>query len=849
MPTKHNIIKYDTSAFIHTTAIETSKIPKDDKRDPRREMAEVGAPPAGRDNILAKAQVAAATDNHQHCLVCYSDLTSRGKTPCQHDDICGVCHLRLRFLHEDKKCPICKTENERLIVDSDPVKKFEDYPMWGDEIGADYFHRQDVGMFFQSFYYEQDILPLFGHGCNKCEYTAEQEAHAKHSSLRKLQDHLRTKHRLTLCSLCVDHKRDFVANLPRFTPSQLQKHLRQGDGPTSGFSGHPVCEFCKPKRFYDLAFLHQHLHKEHYKCHVCEKQGLDNQFFKNYKSLERHFDQQHFLCHDVQCLAARFVVFDSELDLRGHELSVHGGSSTGSTKINLEFRTRRVGYDGSGVENQQQAAPSESDFNYGLDGQAFVPQALPNSGGGGTRPRNAQDVQLHPLHLQRTEELRAQAAAIREQQSLQSQDESFPTLQALSATGSSAAPLVGWSTGLSTIHRPKKKAGQVTEEDFPSLGPAPSSNSNGQRKGLRENIGATRRQFAAMSTTSAAPSSAHAGNFLVPPAATTSSSNRQENLAPSQFPSLGAPSNVRPTYSAAHNNNNNNNNYARKMQGNYTTRGPAPPSVNSTADFPTIGAANQAQGKGNSVRDRVLGSSAPSQQAMSNVLQAAPSISAQATIEEMKASLGPKRFKQLKGLTKNFAEGNLSPEGYVDQSAALFDRGYADLDFWSFLPSLLDSCPNTQAAEGAMMYMVSLKRQQFEEKKPTATLGRPVAGGQSWGNGPSIAAVTPVVVGPFRAAYPTAPARPMAMPSLVASKKKQAWGGSGAATVVRAKAPPGSVAIAAASQGPKNGSATKFMAKQAKQETKASTAANTGGKKKKKNKQNDELRALAFGGK
>ena len=857
---------------------------------------------ASMTSVLAEIPYAASSDSHQHCLVCYGDLTSHGKTPCQHDDICGVCHLRLRFLHNDKKCPICKQENERLIVDSDRSKAFQDYPMWGDEIGGNFTNRDDVGIFFETSYYELEILPLFRYACQKCEYSTQQEPQTKHPPLRMLKDHLRTQHRLTLCALCVDNKRDFVAKLPRFTPAQLQKHLKQGDGPTSGFSGHPVCEFCAPKRFYDLAFLHQHLHKDHYKCHVCEKQGLDNQFFKNYQSLERHFDRQHFMCHDVQCLAARFVVFENELDLRAHELSVHGGTSTGSTKINLEFRTRRVGYDGSGLDNRQ-APPSESDFNYGLDGQAFVPPALPNSRGDGSpNLQNSQGARLHPLHLQRTEELRAQAAVMREQQALQSQEESFPSLQSATA-GASSTPLVSWSTAstLSTVYRPKKQAGQVTEEDFPTLGPSPLVKENAKKQAIKGNLAVTRRQFAAMSTSSASPASNSgwsntavrptpigsetqasslptttnttaatnpgmnlaASNFpaLGPPSnqsANLASSNfpalgpptnQRANLAASNFPALGPPTMDRPTNVATHN-------YVKKAPANQT--GPTAPPIDSTADFPTIGAAYKVQGNGNSVRDKVLGSAAPTQQAMANVLQAPTTsfASAKASIEEMKASLGPNKFKQLKRITRDFAEGDLSPEGYVDQCAAMFSKGYADPDFWSFLPSLIDSCPNEEASEHAMIYMTSLRRQQFEEKKPaTRGVGRAPVVGQSWGAGPaivkgppsSIMMAAPRVVMPAAAGPRTVHPPQLPHVTMMAGKKKQAWGGTGAATVVRVKAPPGSVAAAAAAQGPTMGSATKFMAKQAKQQTKANSG--VGGPAKNKSKQKDELKSLAFGGK
>ena len=102
-------------------------------------------------------------NDHNHCLVCYSELTVRGKTPCDHNDICGVCHLRLRHLHNDKNCPICKSTNETIIVDdAADAKRFDEYPLWGNELGAAYIFRESVGMFFPTTYYQTDILPLFG---------------------------------------------------------------------------------------------------------------------------------------------------------------------------------------------------------------------------------------------------------------------------------------------------------------------------------------------------------------------------------------------------------------------------------------------------------------------------------------------------------------------------------------------------------------------------------------------------------------------------------------------------------------------------------------------------------------
>ena len=248
-------------------------------------------------------------------------------------------------------------------------KRYEQYTIWGNEMPGFVF--SSVGMFFPQLIYEVKVMPLLGYGCGlpDCAFTNEdsslyvnekdmkesgrgaankgrggREVKKRLTGLKALKAHLRIDHGYALCELCVENKRDFVSKLVRYTPQGLKQHQAKGDGEHSGFNGHPLCEFCKPLRFYDVVKLHEHLNKEHYKCHICDKQGKPNQFFKDYTRLERHFDRDHYLCHDQQCIAARFVVFENEIDLRAHESSVHGTTRRdGGTKIKLEFRVRRDG--------------------------------------------------------------------------------------------------------------------------------------------------------------------------------------------------------------------------------------------------------------------------------------------------------------------------------------------------------------------------------------------------------------------------------------------------------------------------------------------------------------------------
>lgn len=780
----------------------------------------------------------------RHCLVCYDVLEYATKTPCQHDEICGVCQLRIRFLHNDKKCPICKTENNQVIVDEnkDPeahAKTFDAYPIWGDDLGSDYVYRDDVGMFFRREYYDTEIQPLFGYHCTdpKCDYDGKvpdktDDNNKSKTPIRGLQDHLRVKHKLALCQLCVDHQRDFVARLPRFTPNQLKNHLSKGDGKGSGFEGHPLCEFCRPKRFYDLNYLHQHLNKDHYKCHVCEQQGLANQFFKNYKSLEKHFDTQHFLCRDVQCLQARFVVFANELDLRHHERQVHGGTSTGSSKINIEFRVRRP-------TQSSEEVPSEADFNYNLDGQAFVPENLPQTAANNQAVHaDHSDITLHPLHVQRTAQLREQAA---EWRGANTSTEAFPTLEAVTAADGAAAagnaPLrFGWASG-ATLSRVgvQSDVGAVTEEAFPSLGPSEGS-SRRPVSAATAKLKPASRQFAAMRQAAAPPvanSWGGASTAAAPTVAGVSSSavvgghvnnNNQANLTADNFPSLGGGGGgaSRQPYAAAKA-------FAKQQQ-----QQKKAPSINSAADFPPPPTASQKS----SVRDRVLGdiNRGGAATGSANVLQGpSPSLSAKATVGDMKATLGSTKYKELKRMTAEFAGGSLDGQSYVDTAASLFDRGYADSDFWKFLPSLLASCPNEYDAQRALQYMEDLKRARNAAAHAETARLAPAPSGSGWKAPPSVKAApsAPAAAG-WNAGVPVAPAPPIVRPGRGAGPKQSAWG-TGPAVAGRQPA--------SAPAPPKTSTATKFMAKEAKQEKWQQANSNN----KKKGKQKNELRDLAFG--
>ena len=431
----------------------------------------------------------------------------------------------------------------------------------------------------------------------------------------------------------------------------------------------------------DIWQLHEHLNMQHYKCHVCDKQGLPNQFFKGYQQLCIHFDREHFLCPDPQCIAARFVVFENEIDLRAHELSVHGASlqsnkRNGSAKIQLEFRIHRTGFDGSGIP--QQSIPSDEDFQYGLNGEVFVPDALPNS------QQENEPVLSHPLHAARTAELRAQAQIVREQQRLEEQGEAFPTLQASVGESSRSQQqlLVGWTSSAKARRPPS--GGKLNVEDFPALAsstkkpvgynPIASAATTSRVAGSAKKSAAPTWADNSKDKKTAPPVANRSSSSVNPVAISTPPTHNPPSLNSKNFPSLGRPG-----------------------------------STNSTAKYAAAVAFSKqkAEAKHSKSTDNNFLSlnSTPLTSITSTTL------SSKEQIEKIKGILGPTNYSKLKNMTKEFANGSVEPREYVNFAASLFRLGVKDPDFLSFVPNLIQSCPDNSNTLSALSYLQGLAQQ------------------------------------------------------------------------------------------------------------------------------------------
>jgi E3 ubiquitin-protein ligase ZNF598 len=134
-----------------------------------------------------------------------------------------------------------------------------------------------------------------------------------------------------MCDLCTRNKKVFTHEHELFTDKELEKHMRHGDDrpgaiDQTGFKGHPLCGFCG-ERFYDDDKLYEHCRNKHERCFICDRRdSRQPHYYLNYNALEEHFRKDHFPCLDRECLEKKFVVFESELDLKAHQLSEHADS-------------------------------------------------------------------------------------------------------------------------------------------------------------------------------------------------------------------------------------------------------------------------------------------------------------------------------------------------------------------------------------------------------------------------------------------------------------------------------------------------------------------------------------------
>ncbi|KAF1942671.1 hypothetical protein EJ02DRAFT_374995 [Clathrospora elynae] len=252
------------------------------------------------------------------CFICASPVQHTAVAPCSHRT-CHICSIRMRALYKTKACAHCRAESDHVVLTDDAEKSYDEFS------AADFFKSDDsLGMHFENEAVYDDTRLLLQYNCpdGECDVAC--------LGWPDLHRHVKNQHEKAMCDLCTRNKKVFTHEHELFTYPELRKHQKFGDDnpgaiDQSGFKGHPECGFCR-ERFYGDDELYAHCRDKHERCHICDRQdggSRKQQYFVNYDSLEVHFRKDHFLCPDRECLEKKFVVFDSEMDIKAHQLEVH----------------------------------------------------------------------------------------------------------------------------------------------------------------------------------------------------------------------------------------------------------------------------------------------------------------------------------------------------------------------------------------------------------------------------------------------------------------------------------------------------------------------------------------------
>ena len=251
------------------------------------------------------------------CFICASPVVHSAVAPCNHRT-CHICSLRLRALYKNKACAHCRTQSDFVIFTDDANRRYEDFSD-GDFSNVD----RNLGIKYEKPEIFEDTVLLLRYNCPdpSCDVAC--------LGWPDLHRHVKSVHYKVMCDLCTRNKKVFTHEHELFTYAELRKHEKFGDDnpgavDQSGFKGHPECGFCR-LRLYDDDELYNHCREMHERCHICDRrrQGRQPIYYRNYDDLEAHFKKDHFLCPDRECLEKKFVVFESEMDLKAHQVEAH----------------------------------------------------------------------------------------------------------------------------------------------------------------------------------------------------------------------------------------------------------------------------------------------------------------------------------------------------------------------------------------------------------------------------------------------------------------------------------------------------------------------------------------------
>ncbi|EEB92934.1 hypothetical protein MPER_08481, partial [Moniliophthora perniciosa FA553] len=233
-----------------------------------------------------------------------------------------------------KDCTFCKEAQPIVIFTTSEDQPFASYQ-------TEYMQYKDdrLSIVFETQEMMEETLILLRFNCpdTECDYIAK--------GWSDLKLHVRANHNKLMCDLCIRSKKGF-------------RHEHAFDDE-----------------------LYSHMRERHEECFLCKRNGVRDQYFQDYPSLEHHFNTAHHPCTQSACLAQKFVVFNSTIDLQAHMVETHGADMSARDKrdarrVQANFEFEEVPGAGRSRGRRDREPPPQ---------QQQQPQPPPPGGGGRRR--------------------------------------------------------------------------------------------------------------------------------------------------------------------------------------------------------------------------------------------------------------------------------------------------------------------------------------------------------------------------------------------------------------------------------------------------------------------------------
>ncbi|KIY46880.1 hypothetical protein FISHEDRAFT_46411 [Fistulina hepatica ATCC 64428] len=294
------------------------------------------------------------------CWICAEPVKYYAVSECNHRT-CHVCALRLRALYHKMDCTFCKEPQPTVIFTTSIDAPYS-------SIAPESVPYKDTKLSIMCETEEmlEETLILLRFNCpdSSCDFIG--------NGWDDLKLHVRATHDKVMCDLCIRFKKVFAHEHALYPPHVLPVHLpsiphRPYHRPVqkNKIEGgiHPMCEFCRQCFFGDDE-LYNHMRENHEECFICKRNDVRDQYFRNYDSLERHFNNTHYPCTQSECLARKFVVFNTPLDLQAHMVEEHGTSMSARDKkdarrVEATFEFEEVGLNRRGYRTRERERERE----------------------------------------------------------------------------------------------------------------------------------------------------------------------------------------------------------------------------------------------------------------------------------------------------------------------------------------------------------------------------------------------------------------------------------------------------------------------------------------------------------